>query len=126
MTTMTKENKMKDDRIRSYIMIVEKYKRVPDDLSMGYYSEFICAEALSEDGTIIPLNTKKQYFEIYGSLNVPGSLNILNSEHFTTGSIIVTDAEVKTDYVEMFNSKRGRGKTYFSIMHEIAKDIEKH
>jgi hypothetical protein len=116
---MTKENKMKDDRIRSYIMMVEKYKQVPD-FNMGYYSEFICAEALSEDGTIIPLNTKKQYFEIYGSLNV------LNSKQFTTGSIIVTDADVRTDYVEMFNSKRGRGKTYFSIMHEIAKDIEKH
>ena len=117
---MTKENKMKDDRISPYIMLVLKYKRVPDDLSMGYYSEYICAEALSEDGTIIPLNTKKQYSEI------SGSLNIFNSKYFTTGSIIVTDADVRTDYVEMFNSKRGRGKTYFSIMHEIAKDIEKH
>ena len=58
MTTMTKENKMKDDRIRPYIMIVEKYKLVPD-LNMGYYSEFIYAEALSADGMIIPLNTEK-------------------------------------------------------------------
>ncbi len=116
---MTKENKMKDDRIRSYIMIVEKYKLVPD-LNMGYYSEFIYAEALSADGMIIPLNTEKQYLEIYGSLT------FLNSKHFTSGSIIVTDAEVSTEYVEMFNYKRGRGKSYFSIMHEIAKDIEKH
>ncbi len=80
---------------------------------MGYYSEFIYGEALMEDGTIIPLDTEKQYDVI------SGTLNILNSKQFTTGSIIVTDAKVRTDYVEMFNSKRRKGKTYFSIMHEI-------
>ena len=109
---MTKENKMKDDRISPYIMMVHKYRLVPD-FNMGYYSEFIYGEALMEDGTIIPLDIEKQYREI------SGTLNFLNSKHFTTGSIIVTDAKVRTDYVEMFNSKRGRGKTYFSIMHEI-------
>ena len=103
----------KENSKTPYIILVEKYRLVPDDLSMGYYSEFVYAEALSEDGTITTLNTEKQYREI------SGTLNILNSKHFTTGSIIVTDAEVRTDYVEMFNSKRGRGKTYFSIMHEI-------
>lgn len=95
-----------------YVILVHKYKLVPD-WNMGYYSEFIYGEALMEDGTITTLNTEKQYREI------SGTLNILNSKHFTTGSIIVTDAEVRTDYVEMFNSKRGKGKTYFSIMHEI-------
>ena len=100
----------------TYVILVQKYKLVPD-FNMGYYSEYIYAEALSEDGTIVQLNTKKQYSEI------SGFLNIFNSKHFTTGSIIVTDAEVRTDYVEMFNSKRGRGKTYFSILHEISEEI---
>ena len=105
---------MKKENLKNpYIILVHKYRLMPD-FNMSYYSEFIYGEALMEDGTIIPLNTEKQYDEIY-----PGSLNILNSEQFITGSIIVTDAKVRTDYVEMFNSKSGRGKTYFSIMHEI-------
>ena len=96
----------------TYVILVQKYKLVPD-FNMGYYSEYIYGEALTEDGTIISLDTEKQYYEIWRTLN------FLNPKHFTSGSIIVTDAEVRTDYVEMFNSKRRRGKTYFSIMHEI-------
>ncbi len=95
-----------------YVILVHKYRLVPD-FNMGYYSEYIYGEALMEDGTIISLDTEKQYWEIYRTLN------ILNSEQFTSGSDIVTDAKVRTDYVEMFNSKRRKGKTYFSIMHEI-------
>ncbi len=104
---------MKKENLKTpYIILVHKYRLVPD-FNMSYYSEFIYGEALTEDGTIIPLDTEKQYWEIYRTLSS------LNPKHFTTGSIIVTDAEVRTDYVEMFNSKRGKGKTYFSIMHEI-------
>ena len=101
-----------------YIMIVEKYKLAPDDLSMGYYSEFIYGEALMDDGTIIPLHTETEWSE------TREFLTFLNSKDFSTGSYpIATYACVRTDYAEIFNSKRARGKTYFSILHEISKEI---
>ena len=95
-----------------YIMLVNKYKLVPD-LNMGYYSEFIYGETLMEDGTIIPLYTETEYSE------VRRFFNLFNSKMFSTGRDIVTDAMVRADYTEVFNSKRGRGRSYFLILNQI-------
>jgi len=50
-------------------------------------------------------------------------LNILNSKHFTTGSIIVTDAEVRTDYVES-NALKSTINLSFSFVSYISKHFE--
>ena len=98
-----------------YIMLIKKYKLVPD-LNMGYKEEYIYGEALTEEGTIIPLMTKEEYQEI------SGFLTIFNSHFYTTGSIIVIDAKVRMDYEDLFQSKRKRGKSFFDILHEISKE----
>ena len=118
----------KEDTLMSacpYIMMVQRYAWLDAGFGtrwfdMGFGTRWFCGEALMEDGTIIPLHTEKEATELYSRFLK------LNPERFYTGDDIITDAEVRPDYVEMFKSKMANGKTYFSILHEISKEIGNH
>ena len=99
-----------------YIMLVQKHEW----FDAGFGTRWFCGEALMEDGTIIPLHTEREYSELYSRFLK------LKPERFYTGDYIITDVELRPDYVEKFKSKRVRGKTYFSILHEISKEIGNH
>lgn len=99
-----------------YIMVVDTYEQVPD-LNMGYYSKFKYGEALMEDGTIIPLFSKTEYWEARPEFRL-GFINVSTGKYPN-----YTDVCVREDYKEILESKRKKGKTFFSIMREIAKEI---
>ena len=108
------EARMKAMKKTPYIVVAENYDQVPD-LNMGYYSEFIFGEALMEDGTIIPLFSKAEYNEVCSKLE---------TAHFCTGKYPnYSDVYVRKDYKEMFEAKRKKGKTFFAILHEMAKEV---
>ena len=72
---------------------------------------------LMEDGTIIPLFSKAEYYEVWRELG---------SAYFEvcTGKYPnYTDVYVREDYKEIFESKRKKGKTFFTILHEMAKEV---
>ena len=98
-----------------YIMVVDDYELWPDN-NMGYGSTFIYGEALMDDGTVIPYYSESEYREA-----CPGFSEYI---YVSTGKYPnYTDAYVRNDYKEVFESKRKRGKTFFSIMHEMAKEV---
>ena len=69
------------------------------------------------DGTIIPLFSKAEYYEVWRELG---------SAYFEvcTGKYPnYTDVYVREDYKEIFESKRKKGKTFFTILHEMAKEV---
>ena len=99
-----------------YIVVAHKFEQVPD-LNMGYYSEYIFGEALMEDGTIIPLFSEAEYSEVrpeFGS----AYFGVYTGKYPN-----YTYVKVREDYKEIFESKRKKGKTFFTILHEMAKEV---
>lgn len=110
------ESRMKAMEKSPYIAVVDAFEQVPD-LNMGYNSEFKYGEALMEDGTIIPLFSKTELWEVLPERR----LGFIDVE---TGKFPnYTDVRLRKDYEEVFVSKRKRGKTFFSIMYEMAKEV---
>ena len=110
------ESRMKAMEKSPYIAVVHAFEQVPD-LNMGYDSEFKYGEALMEDGTIIPLFSETELWKVLPEIRV-GFID------FETGKFPnYTDVRLRKDYEEVFVTKRKKGKTFFSIMHEMAKEV---
>lgn len=98
-----------------YIMIVYLFKQV-----LGIYdSMFRYGQALMEDGTIIPVYSDTEYFKEF--------LPTLESFHITeTGRYPnYSEADVREDYWEEFQSRRQKRKTFLSILNDMAEEIIK-
>ena len=100
-----------------YIMFAEEYEL---DCGMGYYAPYIYGEALMEDGTIIPIFSEIEFNNIE-----PMIFSVKSPFYriYTERGIHISDAYVRNDYKEVFEPKRKKGRTYFSILHEIANEI---
>lgn len=110
------ESRMKAMEKSPYIAVVDAFGQVPD-LNMGYDSEFKYGEALMEDGTIIPLFSKTELWEVLPESRL-GFIDVETGKYPN-----YTDVRLRKDYEEVFESKCKRGKTFFSIMHEMAKEV---
>ena len=70
-----------------------------------------------EDGTIIPLFSETELWEVLPECWL-GFIDV------STGKFPnYTDVRLRKDYEEVFVTKRKKGKTFFSIMHEMAKEV---
>lgn len=99
-----------------YIMLVTREEVHPDN-NMHYYNELKSGMALMEDGRRIPVDTESKKREIYRLFG------IYDFDCSSNGYPLCTYAYVRDDYKDTFLQKRGRGKTYFSILREIEEEI---
>ncbi|MBP3241457.1 MAG: hypothetical protein J6M92_13095 [Oribacterium sp.] len=99
-----------------YIMLVIREEIHPDD-NMHYYNELKYGVALMEDGTRIPVDTETEKRKIICSFSV------YDFDCSSGGYPMRTYAYVRRDYEEVFKGKRGRGKTFFAILNEMAEEL---
>lgn len=102
-----------------YIVYVENYYYEPNG-NMGWNHSFNCAWGLMEDGTIIPIDSKKEADEI--------RRNIFQKDGFqwpaikSAGSTTCTNTYIREDYLEQFQAYRKRGRSSLKIMRMMSED----
>lgn len=103
--------------LESRMKAMEKSPYIAVVLNLGYDAEFKYGEALMEDGTIIPLFSETELWEVLPERRL-GFIDV-ETGRFPN----YTDVRLRKDYEEVFVTKRKKGKTFFSIMHEMAKEV---
>lgn len=88
-------------------------------MNMGYDSMFRYGQALMEDGTIIPVYSDTEYFKEF--LPKLGSFHSIETGRYPNYS----EADVREDYWEEFQSRRQKRKTFLSILNDMAEEIIK-
>ena len=113
--------KQESDMNMGYDSMFRSRWRIPFPLmsNRGYDSMFRYGQALMEDGTIIPVYSDTEYFEEFFP---PGeAFYIIGTGRYPNYS----EADVREDYWEEFQSRRQKGKTFLSILNDMAEEIIK-
>ena len=111
--------------MKDYVMFIEKADVRPDN-NLGYTHELVQAWGLASDGEI---NEIKDTKVIYKAVSILEEMKTgIKWESFFSLSrhFYQTTVSVREDYLDLFNSKRKRGRPAKNVMDLMDKEIKNH
>ena len=108
--------------MNDYVMFVVKNKVVPDN-NMGYYQEFIEAWGLTLKGEIDEIKNPDDIYHYMSILKITRKGVNWKYEDSFSNHFNLTTVYIREDYLELYNSKRKRGRPAENVMKLMSKEI---
>ena len=108
--------------MNDYVMFVLKDEVVPDN-NMGYYREFIEAWGLTPKGEIDEIKNQDDIYQYMSILKITRKGVNWKDKNTLSNRFVLTTVSIHEDYLELYYSKRKRGRIAENVMKLMSKEI---